>query len=351
MPDARVTAVVDIDRGRRLEAVATWPSAQSFASLEHALAEADIDAVLIATPAATHVDLIERALRARKHVMCEKPLCLSSSDAVRLVELARRLGLLLLVDHTFLREPGLLRVKQLVERGALGPLRYITAIRSNVSPIRCDIGVIHDLLTHDVAILNWLMDSVPTMVRATGASLVQTGIEDVAFVTLQYAEGPMLAHISASWLEPVKQRRITCTGSVGTALWDTCADPPLRLFHETIEQGPGSASRERTIQMKEVTFCGDVEPLWQVHAEFLGLVCGGGTSELASPAFNAGVVQTVEAIFRSFKQSGECVPVPSVSAVDLAAREDGTAAMGLAAPEVVHYPGERLRQQVNQIPN
>ena len=311
VPESTISALVDIDPARRLCALEQNPSARCFPSLEDALADVDIDAVVIATPAATHAGLIECALHAGKHVLCEKPLCLSAGDAIRLTNLARELRLLLLVGHTFLLEPGLIEMKRSLEARALGSLRYITAIRHNIDPIRCDVGVIRDLLTHDVAILNWLLDTPPKRVRATGASFVQPDIEDVAFATLYYDGNRPLAQISVSWLEPVKERRITCVGSLATALWNPRADQPLNLFEEVTERDTAGRSIRRAVRPSRRDSFSDttLEPLREEDAEFIQLIRAGGQSRLADHEFNVGVVQTVEAIRRSFENSGELVHV------------------------------------------
>src|SRR5262249_41546451 len=147
------------------------------------LSACDVDAVVIATPTSTHSELVRDALEAGKHVLCEKPLCDKTAEAQQLLAIAQRMRRVLMVGHVFLFNSGIIKLKELIDCGELGELRYLSAVRTNLGPIRQDVNVACDLATHDISIFNWLLGGEPIEVSATGASYLQPGVEDVVFAS------------------------------------------------------------------------------------------------------------------------------------------------------------------------
>lgn len=202
-----MVAVVDVAPARLTHIHELYPEIRCYTDPGAVLADNATDAVVVATPTSTHYPLVRQALLAGKHVLCEKPLCETSAQAMELVALSQSQGLILMVGHVFLFNAGLVKVKDLIGSGDLGRLHYVSAIRTNLGPIRHDVNVAYDLATHDISIFNWLLGCEPELVSATGGSFLQPCVEDVVFISLKYP-GNVFASIQASWLNPKKVRQM-----------------------------------------------------------------------------------------------------------------------------------------------
>ena len=149
----------------------------------------DIDAVVVATPTGTHFALVKAALSAGKDVLCEKPLAPTAAECAELAALALAKGRVLMVGHVFLYNSGVLHLKTDLDRGELGRIYYMDAVRTNLGPVRSDVGAIYDLASHDISIFNFLLNAQPLEVSATGNSVLQKGVEDVGFLTCDKSVG------------------------------------------------------------------------------------------------------------------------------------------------------------------
>ncbi|NNC92130.1 MAG: Gfo/Idh/MocA family oxidoreductase, partial [Acidimicrobiia bacterium] len=178
--------VVEADAERRAQAVERYPGIESASELSKVLGDPTVQAVCIATPTHTHFTLTRDALKAGKHVLCEKPLAETGEESVELVELARSSGRVLMVGFVFIHNPGIRALKTLITDGDLGSVYYLSAVRSNLGPIRDDVNAAFDLAAHDISIFNWLLEAEPVLVSALGGAFIQPGIEDVTFISLRY---------------------------------------------------------------------------------------------------------------------------------------------------------------------
>lgn len=220
LPTSQVTAICDI-RPDRLEPLGKkFPSVQLTTRYQELLENASVDAVVIATPVSTHYEIASRALRAGKHVLVEKPLTATTREGILLNQLAARHNRVLMVGHTFEYHPAVLKVSELLKEGELGNLYYIDSVRVNLGLHQSDgLNVIWDLAPHDISIiLHWVKES-PLRVSAWAQAFVQKGIEDVAFIRLEFPGG-VLAHIHLSWLAPSKIRRMTVVGDKKMIIYD-----------------------------------------------------------------------------------------------------------------------------------
>ena len=189
-----------------------------------------IDALVVAAPARTHASLVAEAVAAGKHVLVEKPLALSTAEAIALTEAADRAGRVLLVGHTFEYNPAVTRMRELVEAGDLGDLWYLHSQRVNLGRIQSDINALWSIGPHDVSIANYLIGSAPRWVSARGARYLHADVEDVVFATLGY-DGGVLAHLHVSWLDPSKLRRTTVVGSRRMVVFDDLdSEAKLRVY-------------------------------------------------------------------------------------------------------------------------
>src|SRR5215218_6040472 len=187
-------ACVDPDPGRRAEVAHRYPWVRVLADPAEAMADPEVDAVVVATPARTHAALVQEALAAGKHVLVEKPLALSTVEAVALAEAAERAGRVLMVGHTFEYNPAVTRMRELIEAGELGELWYLHSQRVNLGRIQRDINALWSIGPHDVSIANYLVGAAPLWVAARGARYLHADVEDVVFATLGY-DGGVLAHL------------------------------------------------------------------------------------------------------------------------------------------------------------
>lgn len=221
---------VDIDPNNRNRIAGTY-GIETAADYRDALKRSDIDAVVICTPTATHAEIVEAALNADKHVLCEKPITHRSDDAWRLAALAEKKKRILMTGHIFLFNPGIEYLADAVSKKAAGRLYYIKAVRANLGPFRKDVNAAWDLASHDLYIFNHVLGGRPEWVAATGGSYLREPVEDIVFLTLQYPNG-VLGHIHVSWLDPKKIREITIVGENKMITWDEFGSPGPILIHD-----------------------------------------------------------------------------------------------------------------------
>lgn len=313
MPACRVVAV-DKDVARLEKIAREFSQVRCIADYDAVLRDPEVTAVVVATPTATHYEVVRKALEAKKHVLCEKPLCIELGHSLELVELAEKNSLILMTGHIFLFNPGIRRIKQLIGEGELGDMLYLSAVRTNLGPIRSDVNAAFDLASHDISIFNWLLDSVPTSVSATGGAFVQDGVHDVVFLSLRYP-GNVVAQIHASWLNPKKVRDITVVGTRRMATWDDMQlGTPVAIYDRgaNVAREPTSYGEFLRISMWD----GDVrlpkvppgEPL-KAQDEYFVQALSTGDCAISDGRFSLGVMKTLEAANRSLQQHGHPVEI------------------------------------------
>jgi len=229
--------VCDIDAERLARISQLHPAAELERDAERVLADASIDAVVIALPVARHYEFARRALEAGKHVLVEKPLAGSAEEGEALCRLAAERSRVLMVGHTFLFNAAVRKVKSYIDSGELGQVYYVYAQRLNLGIVRRDVDALWNLAPHDVSIiLHWLGAGLPAEVVCHGASYLQPEVDDVSFMILRFAGG-VLAHVHVSWLDPGKVRRMTVVGSQKMAVYDDAsADARVKLFDKGIDR-------------------------------------------------------------------------------------------------------------------
>jgi predicted dehydrogenase len=313
LPESTVVAAADPDEGSLARVAALHPHVRSERDYHALLSDSDIDAVVVATPTGTHAQIVREAIEAGKHVLCEKPLCETAEQGEALAAIARERERVVMVGHVFLFNPGIMRVNELVQAGDLGSLRYLTAVRTNLGPIRNDVNASYDLAAHDIAIFNWIVGGEPDVVSATGASFISPELEDVAMISMKYEE--VLATIHVSWLNPKKVRQITVVGAKQMVTWDDL-DPstPVAIYDKgaQVEQDYGDfgeylrlAMWDGDVRLPKVPFG---EPLKQQASAFLEYVRD-GRADRSDLDFSVGVVRVLEAINASMADEGRPINV------------------------------------------
>lgn len=275
----------------------------------------DIDAVVVATPTGTHFALVKAALEAGKDVLCEKPLARTSAECRELMELAGARGRILMVGHVFLYNSGVLHLKVDLDRGELGRIYYMDAVRTNLGPVRTDVGAIFDLASHDISIFNFLLNAQPLEVSATGNCVLQKSVEDVGFLTLYYP-GNVVCHAHISWLNPRKVRQLTVVGDHKMAVWDDMNNlEPIRYYDKGVTADHYASFgefhmilRDGQITIPKVKLS---EPLMKQDSGFIDCV-----RARRAPASDAhmglSVVLTMEAALESLKDRGRSAKVASL---------------------------------------
>jgi predicted dehydrogenase len=247
MPEVSRVAVIDPDARARAKIVASFPASTPYHDLDTALPH--VDAVIVATPPQTHCDVALKCLRAGKHVLLEKPIAKSMSEALLVVEEARRSNLTLMPGHTFEFNPAVHELKRRIVEGELGRIHYIHSSRLNLGLYRPVVNVVWDLAPHDISIMNYLLDSVPNTV-AGWASLNAGETEDVAFIRLEYRELGVTGFAHLSWLDPKKTREVTVVGSKKMAVYNDLVEEQLRIFDRGVIRPEESSSFERPLSCR-----------------------------------------------------------------------------------------------------
>ena len=155
--ELRLRWLCDLDEERARNVLGPYASAHPTGSFDEVLADPEVAAVAIATPAATHFELVRAALEAGKHVLVEKPLTASSAEGEKLTALARQSGLVLMCDHTYCYTPVVQRIRELIHSGELGEIQFIDSVRINLGLVQPDVDVLWDLAPHDLSIMDFVL--------------------------------------------------------------------------------------------------------------------------------------------------------------------------------------------------
>lgn len=236
VPGCRVKHVVDASSDRRAFVTNNFPHTKAVDSYEIPLSDPEVDAVIIATPAATHYALARAALQAGKHVFVEKPLATKISEVDDLAHEAAARERVVMVGHTFLYNSAVRHIKKLIDDRELGDIRYIYSQRLNLGRIRPDIDALWNFAPHDISIIQyWLGNPEPISVVRHGMDYIQAGIEDVVFLSIAYPN-KVMANIHVSWLDPQKVRKMIVVGSRKMVVYDDIAEYKIAIFDKGIDR-------------------------------------------------------------------------------------------------------------------
>lgn len=231
-----VSAVVDLSKERCEYVQGLYPSIKVTDDADEIFYDPGIDAVVIATPAATHFELAVKGLESGKHILVEKPLARSVSEVEQIGKLSSESNLVAMVGHTFIYNAAVRYVKTLIDSGALGDIRYIYSQRLNLGRIRSDVDALWNFAPHDISIIQyWLGNPTPISVSRHGIDYIQKGIDDVVFLNIIYPN-KIMANIHVSWLDPRKVRCMTVVGSKKMVVYDDVADNKIAIFDKGIDR-------------------------------------------------------------------------------------------------------------------
>ena len=239
-PDAGVSAVCDLFDDRLAQLRKVYPTLTTYNNSSELINDDSVDAVVIATPVSSHFELAMSALRAGKHVFVEKPLAATVAQAEQLIAEASKRHLVLMVDHTFVYTDAVRKMKELIASGTLGQIYYYDAVRVNLGLFQHDVNVIWDLAIHDLSIMDYVLPKNPVAISATGISHVPGQPENMAYITLFFAD-PQIAHIHVNWLTPVKVRHTLIGGSEKMIVYDDLEpSEKLKVYDKGITVTPGT---------------------------------------------------------------------------------------------------------------
>ena len=231
-------SVVDLNENTLKLLNTSYNYVNTYSKIEDALS-ANYDGYVIATPAITHFEIAKMVIKAKKHVLIEKPMSLSIKDAEQLVDLSEKNNVNVLVGHVLLFHPAITKIKNLINEGVIGDLQYIYSNRLNLGKVRTQENVFWSLAPHDIAIFQYLTDSIPEKINSKGSSFLQKGIPDSTLTQFEY-ENEIKGHIFVSWLHPFKEHRLVVIGSEAMISFeDSLNEKPLKFYSKKIDINSG----------------------------------------------------------------------------------------------------------------
>lgn len=316
IPEAEMVGVADLDPDRLAQISGRYPQIGLLTTDYEDLVELGIDAVVVSTPPETHYPIASYFLERGVDVLVEKPLTVDAKLAERLVELADEHDRILMVGHTFEYNPAVRALKNMIEQGDLGPIRYIDAVRVGLGLFHPTLNVVWDLAPHDVSILLYLLGEYPNTVSTRGISCIQDSVEDVAYMTLTFPSG-IMAHARMSWLDPRKTRTITVVGGNKMVVYDdVAAEEKIKVYDKRVDAVRRAETfgefqfdyHYGTVMSPHIKFD---EPLRLECRHFLESVST-RTRPHSDGLSGLRVVQIIEAAQESLRSGGGQVDVPPV---------------------------------------
>ncbi|HVE75767.1 MAG TPA: Gfo/Idh/MocA family oxidoreductase [Actinomycetota bacterium] len=303
---------IDQDPDRLKLVSSKYPEISLGSDLSEAIEDSRVDAVVIATPTSTHYPIAKAALSAGRHVLVEKPISSTSTQAEELCEIALSRGVVLMVGHVFIFNPGVRKVREYLTNDLLGRIHYISMVRTNLGPIRVDVNAAWDLASHDISIVNHWLGTGPLTASAIGGSWINPGVDDVVFASLRFPD-EILVNLHVSWLNPRKARDITVVGERKMLTFDDMnLTEPLRIYDKQVTDeliDPGlvdtfglfrASIREGDVTIPKVPIG---EPLMLECSHFLECI-DSATPPLTGGPEGLAVVKVLEAIQRSIENDG-----------------------------------------------
>src|SRR5437867_8917515 len=238
LPECSLKLMCDTSEARLAHLKSLYPEVEGHKDFGHLLNGAELDAVIIATPVRFHYAIAKASLLAGKHTFIEKPMASSAEECEELVRIADEKGLVLMIGHTFLYSPAVVKIKEIVDRGDIGDIRYISSRRLNLRLFQKDINVAWDLAPHDISVILYILEEFPVSVNCRGNAHITPGIEDVTTMCLTFKRN-RFATIQNSWLDPRKVREMTIVGTRRMIVYDDIAPlEKIKIYDARVEVPP-----------------------------------------------------------------------------------------------------------------
>lgn len=238
-PDVTMAAVCDSST-YLLDVLARHTGAPTWSSFDRMLVEADLDAVIIATPTRQHAPMVRAALERGVHVFCEKPLTLSSGEKRELVALAETRGLVNQVGYHNRFIGAFAEAKRLLGLGAIGDVSHLLAesygpvvLRPKGSTWRTmrheGGGCLYDYAAHPINLVNWFAGSPVSVGGTVLGKIFSAQTEDEVYSTLHFAAG-VTAQLSVNWSDESRRKMSTKVSIWGSAGRITADRQEIRVF-------------------------------------------------------------------------------------------------------------------------
>ena len=308
LSNCSLKTICDVSEVRLKHLRSLYPEVQTVRDDEALFLDDELDAVVIATPVKHHHRLAKASLLAGKHTFIEKPMAASSAECEELIEIARRNGLVLMVDHTFVYSAAVEKMMQIIRAGDLGDIRYINSRRLNLGLFQKDINVTWDLAPHDISIILHILGESPSSVNCQGNAHVTPQIEDVTNMSLYFGQ-KRFATIQSSWLEPRKVREMTIVGTQRMIVYDDLKlREKIQVYDVRVERPPHYdtfAEFEYSYHYGDsyIPYVSQTEPLKSVCEHFLECI-EHGLEPLSGGREGLELVRILEAASLSLKSNG-----------------------------------------------
>ncbi len=305
LAEGELAAVCDTDAKVRDRLARQYPGVHCTADVADLLGR--VDAVVIASPAATHARFALACVAAGKPCLVEKPFALSTRDAEAVARAAADRKVPVLAGHLLLFHPAVERLRALVQSGELGTIYYLYGLRVNLGQVRADENALWSFGPHDVSVALFLLGDAPVRVAAQGKSYLQPKVEDVVFLTMEFGSG-VLAHVQLSWLDPHKERKLTVVGAKKMVVFDDMeAREKLRIYDKGVDRPPEYGSYGESLAVREgdifIPKIPNLEPLAAELGHFVR-VARGAEPPRASAEDGVRVVRVLDAATRSLAAGG-----------------------------------------------
>jgi predicted dehydrogenase len=315
IPECSLKYICDLDQQKLEQLRLQLPGTILTSRFQDLLEDADLQAIVIATTAATHYPLCKAALQAGKDVFVEKPFVLAVAQAEELILLAAHENRILMVGHLLEYHPVINRLKRMIDSKELGDIYYIYTQRVNLGTVRNDENALWNFAPHDISSVLYLLGEEPSDVAARGQSYLQSGIEDTVFLTLNF-NGRSMAHIHVSWLDPHKIRKFTIVGSKKMAVFDDIeSTEKLRVYDKSAEQNTNynSFAEYVTLRFGDITIphLKIEEPLRLECQHFLDCIRA-RKQPLTDGSDGLRVLKILEAAQRSLKGNGMPITIDPI---------------------------------------
>lgn len=290
-----------------------FPVIETVKSFEELLNREDVEGIALATPVSTHYSLGMQVLKAGKHLLVEKPMTSTVKEAEELATYAEKEKLKIIVDHTFIYNGAVRKIKELMDSGTIGDILYFDSVRVNLGLFQHDTNVVWDLAPHDISIMRYLINSIPIRVSAIGANHFN-GFDDMAYITAQFNEN-LIAHFHVNWLSPVKIRRILIGGSKHMVVYDDMQpSEKVRVYDKGIEINTEESIYNALVQYR----IGDMfapridekEALNLMVEDFIDAI-NENRDTISDAKFGVDVIRVLEAAEISLKNAGKYISIES----------------------------------------
>ena len=316
LENCKVTVVCDQSYEQLLRIRNRYPGVYPIENFDAILDRDLVDAVVIATPTATHYDLTMKALEHDLHVFVEKPLAKTAAECRRLVDTADQRNRTLFVGHVFLHSSPVLKLRNLIKSNELGSINYISSRRLSLGPVRRDVSALYDLAPHDISMMLYLLGQKPLSVTCTGYGRFNSGIHDVCNLTMLFEHNRMgMVHVS--WLDPRKERVLTVVGDKKMAVYDDLEQEKIKIFDKGIDKPIEASGDYADFQLayryggSYSPFIQEQEPLKAECADFLRCI-DEGDIPLTDGVNGLNVVEVLEAADRSLSLGGQPIELAAL---------------------------------------